>query len=226
MIVTIDGPAGAGKSSAARTLARHLGFEFLDTGAMYRAVTLAALRAGLDLSDQDALAHLMDGLHLELPVGRVLTNGEDVSEAIRTVEVTTASGTVASSPVVRRQLVEMQRAIAAGRDMVCEGRDQGTVVFPDAACKFFLVADPEERARRRQREMLKRGERIAWDEILSAQQARDQRDAARALGPMVPAPDAILLDSTRLSLEEVVSRMEEEVRRRRESGGSGQEPSP
>jgi cytidylate kinase len=216
MIVTIDGPAGAGKSSAARTLARRLGFEFLDTGAMYRAVTLAALRAGLDLCDQAALARLMERWHLEMPPGRVLVNGEEVTDAIRMVEVTAASGNVASSPVVRRHLVELQRALAAGRDMVCEGRDQGTVVFPDAACKFFLVADPEERARRRQREMLRRGERIPWDEVLSAQQARDERDAARVLGPMVPAPDAILLDSTGLTLDEVVSRMEEEVRQRRQ----------
>jgi len=224
MIVTIDGPAGAGKSSAARTLARRLGFEFLDTGAMYRAVTLAALRAGLDLSDQEMLATLMARFQLEMPADRVLLNGEDVTEAIRTAHVTAASGTVASSPVVRRRLVELQRAMTAGRDMVCEGRDQGTVVFPEAACKFFLVADPEERARRRQREMLRRGESMAWDELLSAQQARDERDAARALGPMVPAQDAILLDSTRLTLEEVVSRMEEEVRRRLQSKVRSQKP--
>jgi cytidylate kinase len=214
MIVTIDGPAGAGKSSAARLLARRLGFEFLDTGAMYRAVTLAGLRAGVDLSNQDALAHLMDDIHLEMPAERVLLGSEDVSAAIRTAEVTAASGAVASSPVVRRRLVEAQRAIAAGRNMVCEGRDQGTVVFQDAICKFFLVADPEARARRRQGEMLKRGERIAWEDILRAQQARDQRDVSRVLGPMVPAADAIHLDSTHLTLEEVVQRMEDEVRKR------------
>jgi cytidylate kinase len=215
MIVTIDGPAGAGKSSAARALARRLGFEFLDTGAMYRAVTLMGLRAGLDLTDQDALARLVDGLRLDMPPGgRVLVNGEDVTDRLRTAEVTAASGAVASSPVVRRRLVEIQRAVTAGRDVVCEGRDQGTVVFPDAACKFFLVADPVERARRRQREMQARGEAFPWEEVLRAQEVRDQRDAARAVGPMVPAPDAVLLDSTHLSLDEVVDRMEAEVRRR------------
>src|SRR5262249_8938494 len=124
MIITIDGPAGAGKSSAARLLARRLGFEFLDTGAMYRAVTLAGLRAPIDLTDQEALARLLDGLRLEMPPGRVLLNGEDVSGAIRTSEVTAASGHVANSPVVRRRLVAMQRALAAGRNLVCEGRDQ------------------------------------------------------------------------------------------------------
>jgi cytidylate kinase len=191
-----------------------LGFDYLDTGAMYRAVTLAGLRAGTDLRDQDALARLLDGLRLELPPGRVLLNGEDVSSAIRAPEVTAASGAVADSPVVRRRLVEMQRAIAAGRHFVCEGRDQGTVVFPDAACKFFLVADPLERARRRQREMARRGETAELAAVLQAQEERDRRDAARDLAPMRPADDAIELDSTHLSLDEVVDWMEAEVRRR------------
>jgi cytidylate kinase len=213
MIVTIDGPAGAGKSSAARLLARRLGFEFLDTGAMYRAVALAALRAGIDLRDQDALARLLAGLSLEMPPGRVLLNGEDVTGLIRTAEVTAASGTIADSKVVRQHLVGLQRAIAAGRDMVCEGRDQGTVVFPDAGCKFFLIADPQERARRRCREMADRGEPADLDDVLWAQEERDRRDAARDLAPMRPAPDAVVLDSTHLDLDEVVGRMEREIRR-------------
>jgi len=215
MIVTIDGPAGSGKSSAAKALAARLGFRFLDTGAMYRAVTLAGLRARIELRDQEALGRLLDGLRLELPGDRVLLNGEDVSGPIRTTEVTAALGPVADSPVVRRRLVEWQRAIAAGRDMVCEGRDQGTVAFPEAACKFFLKADPVERARRRQREMAARGEDVPLEQLVAAQEARDRRDAARAVGPMVPAADAVLIDSTALTLEEVVTRMEQEVRRRR-----------
>lgn len=214
MIVTIDGPAGAGKSSAARALARRLGFEFLDTGAMYRAVTLAALRAGVDLRDQEALTRLMETVRLELPAGQVLLDGADVSTAIRSVEVTALSGAIADSPVVRRQLARMQRAVAQGRNMVCEGRDQGTVVFPDAGCKFFLVADPEERARRRHHEMTDRGEVVDLAVVREALQARDQRDAARDLAPMRPAEDAILLDTTALTPDEVVGRMEAEVRRR------------
>jgi cytidylate kinase len=213
MIVTIDGPAGAGKSSAARALAQRLGFEFLDTGAMYRAVTLAGLRARIDFDDEPALAKLVEGLTLGMPPGgRVVLGGEDITGLIRQAEVTAASGKVANSPAVRRRLVELQRAIAAGRDVVTEGRDQGTIVFPGAARKFFLVADPEERARRRHREMLARGEEVAFAEVLAAQQARDARDAARDIAPMVPAPDAILLDSTGLTLEQVVDRMEREVR--------------
>ena len=219
MIVTLDGPAGAGKSSAAKALARRLGFEYLDTGAMYRGVTLAVLRAGIDPRDQQRLAPLLAELTLEMPPGRVLMNGEDVTDEIRSVKVTHASGRVADSSLVRRQLVDLQRARAAGRNVVCEGRDQGTLVFPDAACKFFLVADPHERARRRQREMAARGEVFSWDEVLRAQEERDQRDAARDLAPMVPAADAIILDTTRLTLAQVVDRMEQEVRKRESSKG-------
>jgi cytidylate kinase len=213
MIVTIDGPAGAGKSSTAMALARRLGFEYLDTGAMYRAVTLAVLRAGLDPHDQAVLERLLAGFRLEMPPGRVLLDGEDISGSIRTLAVSQASGPVASSRVVRQYLVGLQRAIAAGRNMVCEGRDQGTIVFPDAARKFFLVADPAERARRRQLEMAQRGESATLEEVLRAQEERDRRDAARDLAPMIPAADAIILDTTQLSLDQVVDLMEQEIRR-------------
>jgi cytidylate kinase len=214
MIVTIDGPAGAGKSSAARALAQRLGFAFLDTGAMYRAVTLAALRANCDRADQTALGQLMAGLRLDMPPGRVVLNGEDVTALIRTPEITGASGAIASSPVVRRQLVAWQRQIATEGDFVCEGRDQGTIVFPDALCKFFLFADPVERARRRHAELTARGETVSFDEVLQAQQERDARDAARNIAPMVPAHDAVQFDTTPFSPEEVVERMEQEVRKR------------
>jgi len=225
MIITIDGPAGAGKSSAAKALARKLSFEFLDTGAMYRAVTLAVLRAGLDPHDHEAVARLLPGLRLEMPPGGVLLDGEDVATLIRSPEVTAASRSIADNGAVRRRLSELQRAMAAGRDMVSEGRDQGTIVFPDAACKFFLVADPAERARRRQREMTARGEMVAWEAVLEAQEARDRRDSARDLAPMVPAPDAIILDSTRLSLDQVVERMEQEIRRCRSGSTTLSTPS-
>ncbi len=218
MIITIDGPAGAGKSSAAKELARRLGFEFLDTGAMYRAVTLAALRAGVSLSDQAAMEKVMTDFRLEMLPGRVILNDEDLTREIRAGPVTAASGAVADSPIVRRRLGEMQRQIAAGRNMVSEGRDQGTIIFPDAECKFFLVADPRERARRRQRDMAGRGEVVPWNEVLEAQELRDARDRQRDLAPMIPAPDAILLDSTQLTLEQVVERMEQEVRRRMKRG--------
>jgi cytidylate kinase len=213
MIITIDGPAGAGKSSAARLLAARLGFEFLDTGAMYRAVALAALRAGVRLSDDGALEVLLPQLRIEQPQGQVLLSGEDVSAAIRTAEVSEAASAVAVRPPVRHYLARRQRAIAQGRNMVCEGRDQGTVVFPEAVCKFFLVADARERARRRQKERAERGEAVDLEALLREQQLRDERDGSRNLAPMQPAADAIVLDSTHLSPEEVVRVMEAEVRR-------------
>jgi CMP/dCMP kinase len=221
MIVTIDGPAGAGKSSAARLLARRLGFDFLDTGAMYRAVTFVALRDSIDMADENALAHLLDNLRLELPADKILLNGEDITGVIRTPEITAASGAIASSPVVRRRLVDWQRLLAHGRNVVCEGRDQGTIVFPAAECKFFLVADPKERAARRQREMQSRGQNLAFDDVLQAQEVRDRRDLERVIAPMVPAADAIQLDSTGLSIQQVVERMEATVRER-----SGKEKPP
>ncbi len=212
MIITIDGPAGAGKSTVAKGLAQRLGFQYLDTGAMYRAIALTGLRARCDLTDEKALATLLENFSLEMPPGRVVVNGEDVTAAIRSAEVDAATGPVASSPVVRRHLAQMQRTLAVGRDIVCEGRDQGTIVFPDAACKFFLVADPVERARRRHRQMLARGEVVALEDVLAAQQARDARDAARDIAPMVPAADAIRLDTSHLSVDQVVDWMEQEVR--------------
>jgi cytidylate kinase len=219
MIVTIDGPAGAGKSSAARSLALRLGFDFLDTGAMYRAVALAAVRAGCDLADPAAAGSLLGGLRLEMPPGRVLLGGEDVTALIRTPQVTAATAAAADSAPVRRRLAGWQRALAAGRNIVCEGRDQGTIVFPDAECKFFLLADPRERARRRQRELCARGQDVPFEEVLRAQQERDARDAARDIAPMVPAADAVVLDSTALSPDQVVAAMEQEVRRRMRPGG-------
>jgi len=143
----------------------------------------------------------------------VLLDGEDVTSAIRAPAVTAASGAVASNPVVRRRLVEWQRALAADRNIVCEGRDQGTIVFPHAERKFFLFADPLERARRRHKDLVARGDQVSVEEVLAAQEARDRRDAARAIAPMVPAPDAIHLDTTHLPLEQVVDRLEAEVRR-------------
>jgi cytidylate kinase len=213
MIVTIDGPAGSGKSSAARELARRLGFEFLDTGAMYRAVSFALLRDGIRENDGRALEAWLPTLRLEAPPGVVRLDGEDIAGRIRTPEITALASRLAAVPAVRHFLVGLQRAIAVGRDLVCEGRDQGTVVFPHADRKFFLIADPIERARRRHRELLSRGIDVDPAEVLRAQEERDQRDAGRDLAPMKAAPDAIVLDSTGLSPEEVVARMEAEVRR-------------
>ena len=212
MIVTIDGPSGVGKSTVTKALAARLGFEYLDTGATYRAVALAMLRRGIDPDDHATVAAALAGLHIELPPGRVLLNGEDVSAAIRTREVSQGASKVAVIATVRRFLAAEQRATAAGRDMVCEGRDQGTVVFPDALCKFFLKADARVRAERRAAELAAKGQTVTVEQVLADQDERDRRDSERALAPLQPAPDAVIVDTTHLTTEEVIAKLEQTVR--------------
>jgi CMP/dCMP kinase len=210
-VVTIDGPAGSGKSTVARQLAGRLGWRFLDTGAMYRAVTLAALRAGVELTDDAALSVLVQKLEVRIPPGKVFLGAEDVTDSIRTVAVTQSSRFIADSPSVRRRLSAWQREIAAKEDVVTEGRDQGTLVFPDAFRKFYLTASDEVRARRRLAEYEARREPARFEDVLEDQRGRDARDAARTIAPMKPAPDAIVVDSTALTIEDVVERLAGEV---------------
>jgi cytidylate kinase len=203
MVVAIDGPAGAGKSSVARALAEALGFTYLDSGAMYRAVGLMTLRHGGAASEQ------AERLRLELGE-RVIANGEDVTEAIRAPEVTEAASRVATNPRVRAALVEKQRELLAAGDWVAEGRDIGTVVAPDAPVKVFLTASPEERARRRAVELGADQATVLRDQAL-----RDAQDASREHSPLGVAPGAVQLDTTGLSLDEVVERIANLVREAR-----------
>jgi cytidylate kinase len=216
MIVAIDGPAGAGKSSVSRRLAERLGYRFLDTGAMYRAIALAALRRGLSAQQAEEIARLADELDLEITTERVLLNGEDVTTAIRTPEVSAAVYLAADHPAIRGWLVELQRQFAARGETVTEGRDQGTIAFPHAECKIFLTASPEERARRRQAELAAKGERVTVEAVLAQQNDRDLRDATRAVGRMERAPDAIEVWTDGLTTEQVVDRLEAIVRERQQ----------
>ena len=185
MIITIDGPAGAGKSSVSRALARRLGFRFLDTGAMYRAVALAGMRRGVDWHRPEELAQLARGLDLRLAGDRVFLDGQDVTEAIRRSDVTAVTRYAADNLGVRGHLVDLQRAIAGADNLVTEGRDQGTVVFPAAECKFFLTASEDERARRRLHDLEARGEQSTLEEILAAQ--RTTRPGGRRPAGRAPA---------------------------------------
>jgi cytidylate kinase len=213
MIVTIDGPAGSGKSTAARGLARRLGFEYLDTGAMYRAVALALTRADLPFSDAGRVVEFLNRTRLEMPPGRILIDGRDVTEAIRHPSMSDASSRVAVEPHVRAVLVQWQRQVARGRDMVCEGRDQGSVVFADSPCKFYLTARVETRALRRLEELRARGVETTLERLIEDLEIRDHRDATREVGPLLRPDDAIVIDTGDLTPEQVLDRMEAEVRR-------------
>jgi CMP/dCMP kinase len=202
MVIAIDGPAAAGKSTVARALADRLGLTYLDSGAMYRCVAFAALRAGVDPEDGAELASVARGLEIALAGGRVWLDGEDATEQIRAPEVSSAASRVAVHPEVREAMVERQRVLIAAGDYVAEGRDIGTVVSPGARLKVFLTASDDERARRRAAET---GDPLP--DVLSAQSRRDARDREREHGALRPADDAVEIDTTRLSVDEVVDRL-------------------
>ncbi|MFN5706631.1 MAG: (d)CMP kinase [Planctomycetota bacterium] len=213
MIVTIDGPAGAGKSTAARELARQIGFSYLDTGAMYRAVTWLVLERDLDPADETAVAETARAMEIEFDSDRVWVNGQDVTRAIRTAAVNANISTVSDHPQVRAELVRRQRIIADTGNYVCEGRDQGSVAFPDAGCKIYLTASPEARARRRCLELAEKKEPSDYASILAQQKERDRRDESRPVGRLLKAPGAVELVTDDLSLAEVVARLKHIVSR-------------
>jgi CMP/dCMP kinase len=215
-VITIDGPAGAGKSSLARRLAKLLGFDFLDTGGMYRCVTWGVLQRELDPARQpEAVAHLAERLEIEMRGERFWVDGQEVTDAIRQPEIGRAIGPVSDNPAVRRRLVELQRQWAGGRRLVTEGRDQGSVVFPNAALKIFLTASPEERARRRWEQLGGGGDRqLTLERILADQIRRDAQDEARPYGGLRAAPDAVHLGTDSLTLPQVTERLIDLARQR------------
>jgi len=209
MIITIDGPAGTGKSSVSQQVARLLGYDFLDTGAMYRAVGLAAVRAGVSLDDAPAVEKIAQSITVDFDwtaaPPRVRLNGVDVAELIRTEAISHAASKVAVYEGVRSAMVLLQREVGRQRpNLVTEGRDQGTIVFPDAGLKIYLDASPEERAKRRLLQLRQKGENVDYAELLRQIIQRDSRDAGRAVGPLAKAGDAVRIDTTHLTLDGVI----------------------
>ncbi|MHC4743415.1 MAG: (d)CMP kinase [Planctomycetota bacterium] len=216
LLITIDGPAASGKSTVARLLAEEIGARFLDTGAMYRAVTLAAMNAGTDMTDENEMLEIIAASNFEFEAKggktQVRLDGRDVTELIRRPDVTANSRYAASAPKVRARLVQMQREQAEKHArIVTEGRDQGTVAFPDADYKIFLTADPEERARRRQAELTEAAQKQNIEQTRRAIEARDKSDRDRQVGPLTPAEDAVIVDTTRMNIRQVVDRVVEIV---------------
>ncbi len=208
--IALDGPAGAGKSTIARLLAEQLGILYLDTGAMYRAIGLKALRLNLSPKDESAIAAMLQNTDLDIRFvngnQEVWLDGQNVSEAIRTPEASRAASDVSTLPVVRQALVKIQRQIASRQSLIMDGRDIGTFVLPDATFKFFLTASAEERARRRLEDLRNRGnDQVTLEEVIRDMEYRDRQDSQRALAPLRQAEDAVLVDTTRLSIDEVVA---------------------
>ena len=213
-VVAVDGPVGSGKSTVARRVAARLGYVYLDTGAMYRAVGLLATEAGVRLDDEEAVVALARSAGLRFDGdGRLFAGARDVSAAIRTLEMGAAASRVSALPGVRSLLVEQQRRLAGGADIVMEGRDIGTVVFPDAAIKVYLTARPDVRAARRAAELRAKGDEVDEAEVLAALLERDRRDSTRSVAPLRKAADAVELDTSAMTLDEVVAAVADIARR-------------
>lgn len=212
MIVTIDGPAGAGKSTVAKRLAERLGFQFLDTGSMYRAVAWALSEMKVDLADEDAVATALARTRIAVNGQQVLVNDRDVTPFLRTPEISQQASVVAAIPVVRAEMVSIQREVASRGNFVCEGRDQGTVVFPDSVCKIFLTASPEIRAKRRWAEMKDNQPGLGLEDVIAEQKIRDLRDETRTVGRLVKASDATEIRVDQMTLDEVIEEIERLVR--------------
>jgi CMP/dCMP kinase len=214
-VITVDGPSGAGKGTISILLAKKLGWHFLDSGAIYRVLAIAAIHHQIPADDEAGLLPLASGLDVNFeatPTGvRIILEGEDVSEAIRTEEVGAVASQVASLPAVREALLRRQRAFKQSPGLVADGRDMGTVVFPQAQVKIFLTASAEERASRRFNQLKEAGHDVSILRLLADIKARDDRDATRKVAPLVPAEDALIIDSTNLNVEQVLEKIEEFV---------------
>lgn len=220
-VIAIDGPAGSGKGTVAKGVANHLGWGLLDSGALYRVVALTAVRRGIDLADGPTLAAMATRLHIAFADAKVLVDGADATAAIRAPEIDAPASKVAALPAVRAALLAVQRGFRRPPGLVADGRDMGTVVFPDAALKIFLDATPEARAERRQKQLRERGADAAPSATLEAMRQRDQRDRQRKVAPLVPAADAVVIDSTTISAADVIERVLTLALERKAQSGRG-----
>lgn len=216
--IAIDGPAGAGKSTIARRLAARLGYIYIDTGALYRTIALALLRANITVEETDRVAEALKNIHLDIRFQngeqQVILNGENVSGLIRTPEVSMMASTSSALPTVRAFLLEQQRELARTHNVLMDGRDIGTVVLPNAKIKIFLTASPECRAKRRYDELLAKGEQVTFEEVLADMKQRDYQDSHREIAPLKPAEDSLIVDTSQLGLEEAIDHMEQLIRAR------------
>lgn len=209
--IAVDGPSGAGKSTIAKALAAELGIDYIDTGAMYRAVGFKLIKEGISLDDIDAICDMLSKTSIDFDKGKTLLDGDDISSKIRTPQISKMASDCSALPVVREKLVDLQRKIGQNKSIIMDGRDIGTNVFKDAELKFYITASPEERARRRYLELVEKGVQQDYDSVLSEIIIRDRNDSTRPLNPLKQAEDAILIDTTSMNIDEVKASMMEEI---------------
>lgn len=217
IIITIDGPSGVGKSTVAKSVAKKLGLNYLDTGAMYRAIALQVKRKSIDLDNKNELTLLLSNIDISIEssvdnVFKIILNNEDITDKIRSPEISRISSDVATKHPVRKKLVDLQREIGLRGNIVVEGRDMGTYVFPDAEYKFYLEATPKERAHRRRKELLENGLNMDMDQVINDMESRDKQDTERSESPLHPAPNAVIINTTNLNTDEVINRIISEVK--------------
>lgn len=209
--IAVDGPSGAGKSTVAKAVAKKMNIDYIDTGAMYRAVGYKMLQEGVALDDETALKHMLDNTEIDFSNGNILLDGCNVNSCIRTPEISKQASDCSALPVVREKLVDLQRKMGQTKSVIMDGRDIGTNVFPDAKYKFFITASAEERANRRYKELTEKGQDVSYDDVLKDIMQRDYNDSTRKLNPLKKADDAIELDTTVMTIDEVVNFVCEEI---------------